>query len=375
MLSFPNKLKAKIEAREQEDALRILKTQENLIDFYSNDYLGLARNLDLQENIFEALKNHEFGIGSTGSRLISGNYQYIAYAEEFMAAYFKSENGLFFSSGYLANVGVFSSIPQKDDVIFYDELSHACIKDGIRLSFADKFAFKHNDVEELESKIKKLGKGTIYIAIESIYSMDGDTAPIEAIVAIAQKYNAYIIVDEAHSTGTCGEFGQGFCVSKNLENNIFLRIHTFGKAMGCHGAFVACSEETKSFLINFSRPFIYTTAPSFHQVLCAVESIKYLKENNRLIFVLKNKISYFKSQIDSLGLSPKFLKSESSIQVFMLSGNDLVKKLAQNIQNSGFNVKPILAPTIKKGQERIRLCLHTYNEDSEINKILCHLLI
>jgi len=264
-------------AREQEDRLRKLSVQENLIDFCSNDYLGLARSQELAQAIsqktgtIQPLRN-----GASGSRLLSGNNSYTEEVESKLAQIFKSEAALIFNSGYAANQAILSSVPQRGDTIFYDELAHACIKDGARLSMASRFSFHHNDLNDLERKIKK-AKGKIFIAVESIYSMDGDQCPLAGLVTLSKKYNAFIILDEAHSTGVFGDEGNGLAVSGNFHEEIAMRIYTFGKAMGVHGACVAGSKKLINYLINFARPFIYTTALPLHAIVsidCAFEFLK-----------------------------------------------------------------------------------------------------
>jgi 8-amino-7-oxononanoate synthase len=359
-----------LDKRVQSHSLRTLKDNTKLTDFCSNDYLGLARSAALADRVLQQMSEYQDKNrlnGATGSRLISGNADWIEEIEYKMAQYFESETGLIFSSGYMANMGVWSSIPQRGDTVLYDELSHACIKDGIRLSLANRFPFKHNDLPDLQKKIQQ-STGNIYIAIESIYSMDGDEAPIEEIVTLAKQYGAYIIIDEAHSTGIRALKGQGSVVEKALQSDIFIRVHTFGKAMGTHGAFVACSQIVKDYLINFSRPFIYTTAPAPHQLLSMYNGILYLESHTDLITNLNSKIDFFRKEIAKTDLH--FIQSRSPIQAIMISGVEAVKKKAIYCQENGFDVRPILSPTVREGQERIRICLHTYNTDVEIKNLV-----
>ncbi len=349
---------------------RFLTSEALTTDFYSNDYLGLARNLELAKVIEDTFANLSLPNknGSTGSRLISGNTAYIEEVESYLANIFKSESCLLFNSGYSANLGVLSSIPQKGDTILYDELSHSSIKDGIRLSFAERFSFKHNDLTDLEKKLQK-ASGEKYIVVESIYSMDGDTAPLVALTEICKKHNAYLIVDEAHSTGIMGENGSGLVCQLNLQDKVFLRIHTFGKAMGAHGACIAASDEVRNFLINFSRPFIYTTAMPLHEIVTIKCAFDYLASNISLQSDLAMVIALFKNEVGKLGLKNAIINSDSAIQALIIPGNAEVKALAGKIQKAGCHVKPILSPTVKAGQERLRICLHSYNTEDEINTI------
>ncbi|MDX2188951.1 MAG: pyridoxal phosphate-dependent aminotransferase family protein [Bacteroidota bacterium] len=359
-----DKLIHKLNTRHEEDSFRTLPKQNNLIDFCSNDYLGLARNPELFQLIEKRFKQADFQnkLGATGSRLISGNCIFYEQLEEKLRVFFKGESALIFNSGYAANTGVLSSVPQKGDTILYDELCHSSIKDGIRLSFAEKFAFRHNDITDLEKKIKN-AQGTIFIVIESIYSMDGDEASIIEITNIAKKYQAYIIVDEAHSTGVYGPMGEGLCVDLNIEKDICIRIHTFGKGMGVHGAVVICSRMVKDFLINFSRPFIYATALPFHSLVSIDCAFEFLQENIYLKLQLENNIALFKSVCNSEVLK---MDSDSPIQVIIIGDVKETKKISNDLQNNRLWVKPILSPTVKKGTERLRICLHQFNSKEDI---------
>ena len=237
---------------------------KNLRDFCSNDYLGFARSPELKRLIIGQLleEGPTFSVGSTGSRLISGNDDFIEQLESEVAAFHNAESSLIFNSGYDANIGIFSSIPQRGDTIILDELIHASIIDGARLSHASRFTFKHNDLLSLEEKLKA-ARGNIFIGIESIYSMDGDAAPISEIVALAHSYSAAVIVDEAHAIGIFGEQGKGMVSQSHLEDKIFARIVTFGKALGCHGAAVLCCSDTRKYLINFARSL---SIPQLHLI-------------------------------------------------------------------------------------------------------------
>ncbi|HRG37168.1 MAG TPA: pyridoxal phosphate-dependent aminotransferase family protein, partial [Bacteroidia bacterium] len=237
-------LQQALQKRIELDALRSLRTSNQLIDFCSNDYLGFSRNNTLQqaiENEWEALPVHYNG--ATGSRLISGNTAYAENLEKTIAAFHEAEAGLIYNSGYDANVGLFSALGQNDTTatFIYDELIHASVHDGIKLSRSTAYLFKHNDLYHLEERLK-IAKGNIYVAVESIYSMDGDHAPLTEMVALCEKYNASLIVDEAHATGITANNGKGLVQLYGLEKRVFIRIHTFGKAMGCHGAIVVGSE-------------------------------------------------------------------------------------------------------------------------------------
>ena len=197
--------------------------------------------------------------GSGGSRLLAGNYPLIEKLEKSIASFHDAEAGLIFNSGYDANIGLLSCIALKEDTILYDQLIHASLRDGIRLGYAQSFSFEHNNPASLELRLKQAA-GTVYVVTESLFSMDGDLAPLQEMAALCEQYNAKLIVDEAHATGIVGEHGEGLVQHLQLQSKCFARIHTFGKALGVHGAIVLGSSFLRSYLINFSRPFIYTTA-------------------------------------------------------------------------------------------------------------------
>lgn len=352
-----------MDKRTQDGSLRTLKTISNLlIDFSSNDYLGLARSADLKATITKAYGKTDFKNGSTGSRLLTGNSDLIESSEQSLANLFGFGASTLVNSGYMASLAFFSAVPQRGDTIIYDEYAHACIKDGCRLSLAKRLSFKHNDLEDLERKLKE-AIGEVFIACESIYSMDGDTAPILEIVALSKKYDAKMIVDEAHSTGVLGKHGAGMISELGLQKDVYAVIYTFGKAMGIHGACIAGSKALKEFIINFSRPFIYTTAPSPFEVLSIQSAFTFLKTNVLLISKLKENIKLFNQ------LLPEH-STPSAIKSIVIGGNSSTKKLAEKLQSEGFDIRPILGPTVKEGSERLRICLHTYNTDEEI-RLLC----
>ena len=362
-------LSGKLADRQRNDMLRTLPAQNNLLDFTSNDYLGLARSEVLYGRIAQAVAALPKKNGSAGSRLLSGNSLVADLLEKKLAAIFRSRSALLFNSGYSANLAVFSSIPQKDDTILYDERAHASIKDGARLSLARKYSFRHNDLNDLEKKIQR-SKGRIFVAVESVYSMDGDECPLETLVQLAEQYDLTIILDEAHTTGVRGPEGSGSCVEKFLHSKVAIRIYTFGKGMGVCGACVAGSDQLTSYLVNFARPFIYTTAPSQHAVASIGCAFDFLSENIQLQQILNDKIKCFNSGAESL---PQRINSSSSVQTLLIPGNTAVRRCALALQEKGFDVRPILSPTVPKGSERLRICLHTFNTDAEIaalNEIL-----
>ncbi len=357
-----------LQKREAQNALRKLVVNEQLIDFCSNDYLGFARNKELLEATQNELATYNnqllTNVGSTGSRLLAGNSVYVENLEKKIATFHNAEEGLIYNSGYDANVGLFSSIGQKGNTIIYDELIHASVHDGIKLSSASAFLFRHNDVKHLEERLK-IVQGIIYVAIESVYSMDGDVSFLKEISDLCKKYNANLIVDEAHATGITSNNGKGVVEALGIEKLVFARVHTFGKAMGCHGAIVLGSNLLRDYLINFSRSFIYTTALPIKSLVAINQSYLLLQKSQALINQLQENIDFFKNNI-LLNKNIRLIESNSPIQCIVVSGNTEVKQIASKIKNAGFDVRPILNPTVAKGSERLRICIHVFNTKDQI---------
>jgi 8-amino-7-oxononanoate synthase len=373
MKNFPKSLTQKLQQREQNNALRKLPVSNNLIDFASNDYLGFANSEEIFNQTHDFLLENNIKInGATGSRLISGNHNLYQKTEDFIANFHQSETALIFNSGYDANLGFFSSVPQRNDIILYDELCHASIRDGIQMSNAKSYKFKHNDFDDLETIIKRCQTELIevYIVTESVFSMDGDAPNAEELVTLCEKYNCYLVIDEAHALGVFGNSGEGLIQYQGLQDKVFARIMTFGKGLGCHGAAILGSQELKSYLVNFARSFIYTTGLSPHSVATILIAYQYLKSEKEEIQKLKNNIQFFNQEKLQMGLKPMFVYSKSAIQCAIIPGNEKVKSIANQLQENGFDVKAILSPTVPEGQERLRFCLHSYNSEKEISEVL-----
>lgn len=374
MESFPQLLQQKLNQRAEDNALRSLTSQNDLVDFSSNDYLGFSADASIFNQAHQYLLNN--GIidnGATGSRLITGNHNLYKDAEEYIANFHDAETALIFNSGYDANVGLFSSVPQKGDVVLYDEYIHASVRDGLRLSYAQAYKFRHNDTTELEKLIKrhKNLSGELYVTVESVFSMDGDGAPLSDIAELCQKYGCRLIVDEAHALGVIGNKGEGLVQHLGLQEKVFARIVTFGKGLGCHGAATLGPALLKDYLVNFARSFIYTTGLPSHSVATILIAYRYLQiAGQENVKKLKDIISFFKQETERLKLNKAFIYSNSAIHCIIIPGNDRVKKLSSVLQDKGFNVKPILSPTVPIGQERLRFCLHSYNTKEEVTSVL-----
>ena len=383
MDALPQNLQRKLDERQAINALRQLDKPNQLVDFLSNDYLGLARDKTLFEDAHNYLKHHNIiQNGATGSRLLSGNHPLYSILETVLSEFHNSEAALVFNSGYDANLGFFSCVPQRGDVILYDEYIHASIRDGIKLSNAQAYKFKHNDLETLEklmlrhSEAVSVSHQNIYTVTESVFSMDGDSPDLVNLAELCKRYGTYLIVDEAHAVGVYGTGGRGLVQELGLEQDVFARLITFGKSLGCHGAAILGNEMLKYYLVNFSRSFIYTTALPPHSLAAihiAYNELATLNNDGKShpnIQKLHQNIQFFKLEIKRLQLKEYFIESHSAIHCCVVPGNDKVKSIADNLRKKGFNVKPILSPTIPKGQERLRFCLHSYNSEKEITEVL-----
>ena len=373
-----NFLSRKLEERRAQDALRRLRLPDGKADFCSNDYLFVVT-----KGLLKGAVDEEEPHGSGGSRLLAGNYALIEAVEKTIAAFHEAEAGLIYNSGYDANLGVLSCVPQRGDLVLYDALSHASIRDGIRLSFARAYAFAHNDPADLERRLqaavgedgdipamadrtKPEGLANLFVVTESVFSMDGDQAPLAEIAAVCRRFGARLIVDEAHGTGIIGEKGEGLVQAMGLESDCFARIHTFGKAVGCHGAIVLGTTLLRDFLINFSRSFIYTTAlpPATIRALDAAYTLlpRLHAERDRLHQLIE--------QFRSAGIGFERLDSRTPIQVVVVPGNAAVREVAERLQAAGLDVRPILSPTVERGRERLRIVLHAFNTAEEVDRLI-----
>jgi 8-amino-7-oxononanoate synthase len=352
-------LDAKLDERRANDSLRQLRLTEGKVDFCSNDYLGIVTN--------GLIGGSTLAHGSMGSRLLAGNYPLIEETEGALVEFHQAEAGLLFNSGYDANLGVISCVPQRGDVILYDQLSHASIRDGIRLSFAQSFSFAHNDVDDLSRRLKTVhgGGSRIFIVTESVFSMDGDMAPLEAILTLCRTYDAHLILDEAHATGVVGKAGEGLAQAAGVQKECFVRIHTFGKAVGCHGAVVLGSERLRQFLVNFCRPLIYSTS-------LPPVSVRAIADAYRLFPAMHAERERLQQLIDRFrraAIGYERLNSLTPIQVVIVPGNGVVRELAGRLQKAGLDIRPILYPTVPRGSERLRIVIHSFNTEAEIDKL------
>ncbi len=362
-------MEQKLDSRKNDFSYRKLRVAANLVDFSSNDYLGFSRSTALNQLIKKEKSARSIKlIGSTGSRLLTGNTAFAEELESEIARVHKAVNGLIFNSGYAANMALFSCLPQKGDTIIADEYIHASTIDGSRLSFARRLKFRHNDLSDLEAQLQK-GTGITYVAVESVYSMDGDIADLKTIAALCSRYDAQLIVDEAHAFGV---LGTGLVDELGLHDQVFARIVTFGKALGLHGAIILGSQLLKDFLINFARPFIYSTALPLNTLISIKTAYDFLLSQKDLQRKLLTKSRLF---IDNM--PPHHLwsstRNPTAIQCVFLAGNIRARILSEFLEGYGFDVRPILSPTVPAGKERLRVCIHLHNTNEQIIR-LCQLI-
>jgi 8-amino-7-oxononanoate synthase len=350
---FPLHLQNKINTRIANNTLRTLQPPLTGIDFSSNDYLGLNTNKHYQQ----ALNAHS-AHASGGSRLLAGNTTAAVTTEKYLAQLYNTEAALIYNCGYTANVGLLQSVASRHDTILYDELCHASIIDGAKLALAKSFSFEHNNVRKLEQKLK-IATGEVYVVVESVYSMDGDCAPLQEIIDLKRKYNFNIIVDEAHATCTNPAAMWGMWQQVD-DRKLFARIHTFSKAIALHGAVVVGSQALINYLINYSRAFIYTTAMPAMYYSNIQLAHEYIATNGEpLMLQLQKNIKLYRSLFD-------FETTSTPIQVLQNLPIDKLRAICATLGKHNIQLKPIVAPTVPQGKERLRITLHSHNTPSEL---------
>jgi len=374
MEPFPQNLARKLAKRQADNALRQLGKTNGLVDFSSNDYLGLARNEGVYAWASQLVADRDMvRNGSTGSRLLTGNHCLYEILEDLLQ---RLHDGcaLVFNSGYDANIGFFSTVPQKGDIVFYDELAHASIRDGIRLGLAKSYKFRHNNLDHLKELLARQASAAVecYVVSETVFSMDGDSPNLEALVELCEEYHCRLVVDEAHAAGVMAHGGSGMLQHLGLHQGAFVRIITFGKALGAHGAAIVCGAQLKQYLLNFTRSFVYTTGLSPHSVATLLAAHHFIATGSgeQKQRELRERIDFFRDTVSDLGLEAKFKESHSAIQCFLLEGNTAVKAASAHLKRCGFDVRPILSPTVREGCERLRFCLHSFNTNAEIREVL-----
>ena len=291
----------------------------------------------------------------------------LSVVEQKLAQFFGAEAALLLPSGYVANLCVFSALPQRGDVVYYDASIHASVKDGLRLSQAQFFSFKHQNTQDLEDKLRRRsGAKTTYVAVEAVYSMSGEKCDVETMRSLCQKHGAHLLVDEAHSSGYLNE-GKGLCRD---DLSVPVRVHTFGKAWGVQGACLLGSQWLKECMINFARPFIYSTAMTPYQVAAVESTLSREPHNRKLRATLSGNIRHFKKELEQKAWGHQFLPSETPIQYLRVGDAKTCRELSEKLQQENMLVLPILSPTVPLGEEGLRVSLHAFNSQDDISQLV-----
>jgi len=367
-----------LEKREMQETLRSLRpVPEGWADFCSNDFLGLARS-PLPKGLLAELQT--MPSGGSGSRLISGSYEVVMELEDYAAELYGAEAGLFFGSGYAANQTLLTSITGRGDTILLDENSHASLREGARASIAAAYTFSHNNLAELEIKLQRLEMkkaGNVFVVVESLYSMTGTFAPLAALVDICNRFNACLVVDEAHSTGLLGPGGRGMVAAAGLETKVPIRIMTFGKAVGAQGAIVLGTRKQKAMLVNFGRPFIYTTATMPIVAMLVRHRLEQIANDGALRAAAMTIVDSFYSKWNNAmegktGLNiANGAEPRSPIMIVKANGGrEVLKGIVAALAAEKMWAKAILAPTVAEADECIRLTLHSHNTDMELTTLV-----
>jgi 8-amino-7-oxononanoate synthase len=361
------RLKAELAALREQDQFRELSIPAG-IDLGSNDYLGLSTHPRLKAAIIKAVSN-DSRVASTGSRLLSGNSQRWEELEADFAEFVGAEAALYFPSGYAANIGLLSSVLKRTDTVFSDSANHASIIDGIRLSFARKIVFPHLDLEYLEQAMKRTtATGNRFVVVESVFSMEGDRAPLSDLLDLCKRNDAALIVDEAHSIGVDGPEGRGMISVLGRTEGTLATVHTCGKALASMGAFVAGSRTLRDFLINRARTFIFTTALPPYCAAHVREGLHLARqadvERARLVELSR----HFRERLRGAGFSTG--ASASQIVPLILGSNEAALRFASAVSVAGFAVRAIRPPTVPAGAARLRLSLNATLSFSDLDAVL-----
>ncbi len=367
---MPRKYEQALEALSRRGRLRALEGRAGL-DFTSNDYLGLADSPELKEAVSAALARG-VPVGAGGSRLLRGNHPEHDQLEQEAAAFFGAESALYFGSGFAANAALISTLPQRGDLLLYDALVHASTREGLAGTRARHQSFAHNDVMQIEEQLRAFRKddaqGRCFIAVESLYSMDGDFAPLDDIAALAARYDAFLLVDEAHATGVQGPQGRGLAAGLAGHANI-VSLHTCGKALGVSGGLLTMPDVLRRFMINRCRPFIYATAPSPLVAACVRAALALCAQADDRRAALKERVSRLGRHFSALGLPV----SGSQIQPLVLGADRRALAMAQALAGEGFDVRAIRPPTVPEGTARLRITLGAPRQLEEIDALCASL--
>jgi len=352
------------------DPIKVKYKNRVLLNFSSNDYLGLSQNNIIKRDTIKIIK--KYGIGSGSSRLVSGNFDFHEKIESDLAKKKKSEVAIIFSTGYLANYSILSTIFssnifKKNPIVFSDRLNHQCIYEGCKNKKINFFRFRHNDMNHLEYLLKKnkFKQNPKFILSESVFSMDGDFADIAGLVNLKKKYNSFLFLDEAHATGIYGD--NGFGLSTKFSNDIDCVTGTFSKAFGSFGAYVSCSKNLKSFLINKCSSFIYSTSLPFSLLASIYSGIKIIpKLKNERKKLIKN--SYFLRKIlkkDNFDIG----NSQTNIIPIIIGDSKKTILISKKLEKKGFYVVPIRPPSVPPNSSRLRISISSCHSQNNIKKL------
>ena len=376
------RLAAQTAEREHAQLLRRLRTidrvdgpwletgHQRLLSFCSNDYLGLAQHPQLVAALTRAAR--EAGVGSTSAHLICGHRTEHAELEEALAVWTGRERALLFSTGYMANLGVLQALLTSGDVCVQDKLNHACLLDGAKLSSAELKRYPHADVAAAARQLASRPDAAALLATDGVFSMDGDIAPLGELAALCANERATLMVDDAHGLGVLGQHGAGSISAANLgQHEVPLLMATLGKALGCAGAFVAGPTALIEGLIQFARPYIYTTAMPPALAAAALEAVQLAQAEEWRRQKLAALIARFRRGASELGLP--LATSTSAIQPLLLGSADAALAAAQALERQGFLVSAIRPPTVPAGQARLRITLSAAHEDAHVDRLLAAL--
>jgi 8-amino-7-oxononanoate synthase len=325
------------------------------LDFSSNDYLGLARDPRLETAMVQAIQRD--GVGSTGSRLLRGDREAFCDVERRFAAFKKSERALYFSSGYLANLAILTTLPESGDVIYSDERNHASLIDGIRLSRAGRVVFRHNDLQGLADALSgHPAGGQAFVVTESVFSMDGDVPPLAEYAALCRTAGATLVIDEAHAVGVYGPRGSGLIEACGIESGACLSVNTAGKALGVSGAFVAGPSWAIEYLIQRARPFIFSTAPPPSVAAALAASLDVIAQEPDRRERLLRRAAYLRAALRTAGIDVP--DGVTQIIPVVLGDNERAVLVATGLQARGFDVRAIRPPSVPPGTSRLRISVN-----------------
>jgi 8-amino-7-oxononanoate synthase len=365
---MPSNHERALDALLRRGRLRSLDTPAG-IDFTSNDYLGLAQSQALADAVVAAIERG-VPIGAGGSRLLRGNHPEHEALEAEAAGFFGAETALFFGGGFIANTALMATLPSRGDLIVYDELIHASVHDGMRLSKAESTAARHNDPQSIDDAIRTWraagGIGQPWIIVESLYSMDGDRAPIDELAQLATRHDAMLIVDEAHATGVFGPEGRGFAAHLEGADNV-ITLHTCGKALGAMGALVLAPKTMRDFLVNRARAFIYATAPSPLVAAAVRAALKICRDEPERRERLHGLIAFAERELKS---KTRFAPSGSQIQPIIIGADNSALALAAAMKARGYDIRAIRPPTVPEGTARLRLTITLNTDEAVLSRLI-----